>query len=568
MKLRRSASVFDKMELVGEWWLPDEPMKRCRGMLSGSTPEEFSLSLEGCFESFHDAKSNRIILGDTRDGKKVTLGQCWVRAQKNDDATYFVHWVIIGGHFPTYGSWKFSKLRFGIHLLDEWRNVRSFSPLRHEEDGSIVLKYVPPDPTYLGQNGLIKAYLDYDRSPESYTAVQTGFAIEHVSRLELGSNDEDVLLANFDDAEGVVSLFEVVGHFCAFFSLATSARVFPYDIKAYSPTISRKLPGGSSFQTPIEIYRIWRVPNPMPKLWPWDMEFTWEHVKDSPEKYFGAWLSKAESIGMPIPLYLDAVSGEHTYTQEPYIALVQALEGYHRYAYPDASKPTLQHQQKLDAICRGAPSEHITWLKEKLRYSHEPSLARRLKDLFRNQKTCIEWLLSAWKHADAWIQAIKDTRNAHAHCLGPEISVAFSKHPRERRREMLLMRAIMLRYLLHEIEFDETRSLQILKKNREFSHLSEENWREVRVVGKRKDWSAVRMGSGGVMFQSHSKQEVMKRGRAMARKEKLKFSVEREDRSVQESRDYEEAGKSLLLKKRTGRVVKPRAGRMRRIKEK
>ncbi len=538
MQLKRSESVFENLDLVGDWWFPEDPSKTVRGHMSGCAADEFILRVDGSLEEFHSARPDRIILGHTRDYEDVTLLQSWLKQTNGQESTYFVHWALIGAHFSTTDSLRFHRLRFGVHLLDEWHNAHSFSHLGLDNDGTRVLRYRPPERIALAEQGQITVYLDYDLGPEQYTAVQKEFTIAHAARLEMTVDPGEAPLALFgrDSADG--SLMDKVQSLCAFFSVATSAQVFPYDLTAYSPKICGTFPGGSSHEKAVRIYRLWQVPKALPLRQPWDMEFTWEHVKDDPQRYFGAWLSKAHKIGMPVWLYIDAVCRKRTYYSDAYIILVQALEGYHRYAYPDASRATNDHSNRLQDIYESVPSKHLDWLKEQLRYSHEPRLARRLKDLFRGQKEATVWLLGAWKYVDAWIQAIRVTRNTHAHCLPDEIETVFAAHPRSRRREMTLMQAIMFRYLLKECQFDDNLALRILKKNRDFRSLAEYGHRELRVTGKRKHWSAVVQGADSVVFQSSSKEEVILRGKAIAQKNGYNFVIERQDGTVQCSRDY------------------------------
>jgi hypothetical protein len=65
-----------------------------------------------------------------------------------------------------------------------------------------------------------------------------------------------------------------------------------------------------------------------------------------------------------------------------FLTLVQAVEAYHRRANDETDKPPGEHAARMKAILDATPAEHRDWLEEKLRYSNELSLRRRLKLLF------------------------------------------------------------------------------------------------------------------------------------------------------------------------------------------
>ena len=485
MNIKTASSVYDELSLIGEWWLPDEPEKQCRGELTGSASEGFSLSLEGSLEDFYESESNRIILGQTREGKLITLGKCWVRAMKGRSATYLVHFVMIGGHFPTYDSWRFGGVRFGIHLLDDWHNPKCFSSLKPENDDSYTLTYRPPRRELIAETDAVAVYLDYDINPTKYTVAQTEYTLKHAARIEVLPLNEDMPLLPHDDSHDECTYSKLIHHLRGLIALATSAQVFPYDVRACPPRGAISPFSDTSRQFSIQIYWIAEIPCELPTRAPHDMVFTWEHIKSAPVRHINAWLSKTPRIGMPVWLYLDAVCHKHRYAEDPYISLVKALEGYHRYANPNESLPSEAHKRKLDKIYEAVPPESLKWLMQKLAYSHEPSLAKRLRDLFRNQKECSVWLLGAWKNVNPWIQEIKDTRNAHAHCLGEAIATAVGD-PRKRHREKILMQAIMLRCLLSELEFESELAMCFMRRNREFAHFAKQH--SISVDSESSDW--------------------------------------------------------------------------------
>ena len=147
--------------------------------------------------------------------------------------------------------------------------------------------------------------------------------------------------------------------------------------------------------------------------------------------------------------------------------LAQALEGYHRYRFPEQSEKTSEHEGKLEQILEGCPEVHQKWLDAKLKYSHEPSLRHRLKDLFKGQKALVSWLAGSWKNSKELIGRIVDNRNQYSHCLGDGKTFT-GLH---RNRTIRVMQAILAMLLLEEAEFSNEQIERIIKNNWGYSQL-------------------------------------------------------------------------------------------------
>jgi hypothetical protein len=111
---------------------------------------------------------------------------------------------------------------------------------------------------------------------------------------------------------------------------------------------------------------------------------------------------------------------------------------------------------------------HRKWATERLEFSHEPSLSRRLKDLIKPFETAFCWLIGAEgnrrKQKD-WcnkvIQAIKDSRNHLAHSL-PE---AGNDPGRRYHHFTIVTELLVAMWLMQEIGIDEPRINNRITKN-------------------------------------------------------------------------------------------------------
>lgn len=118
-------------------------------------------------------------------------------------------------------------------------------------------------------------------------------------------------------------------------------------------------------------------------------------------------------VARPIcALYFGTLYNPSAYLDFNFLALLQAMEAYHRRASSETDAPAVDHELRIKDILEAAPAAHRNWLEQKLRYSNEISLRRRLKLLFAQYAFLMDELLPDRK---AIIAAIYDNRNYLTH---------------------------------------------------------------------------------------------------------------------------------------------------------
>ena len=74
--------------------------------------------------------------------------------------------------------------------------------------------------------------------------------------------------------------------------------------------------------------------------------------------------------------------------------------------------PTADHNKRISDIMNSAPEAHELWLKQKLKYSNEPTLRHRLRELWDKCPAAISGKLGA---KNAFVGMTADTRNYWTH---------------------------------------------------------------------------------------------------------------------------------------------------------
>jgi hypothetical protein len=150
------------------------------------------------------------------------------------------------------------------------------------------------------------------------------------------------------------------------------------------------------------------------RLLPSSLLFRFDDIKDG--MVFRLWLEHAERLRPIRALYFLAVYGEN-YVQGRFLALVQAVEGFHR-RFRDGvyMEPTDFQAKVVGPLAAAIPSDLDRSLQEALRsrsqYGNDYSLRRRLKALFAEHQLALDQVVP---NAASFIEAIVAQRNRLTH---------------------------------------------------------------------------------------------------------------------------------------------------------
>jgi hypothetical protein len=100
------------------------------------------------------------------------------------------------------------------------------------------------------------------------------------------------------------------------------------------------------------------------------------------------------------------------FIEQQLLSLVGAIEAYHRRTMDNFELPKEQHNKRLEEILRSVPEEYKGWLNEKLAYSNEKSLQKRLKEVFKEFDPILKELIP---NSDSLVKKAVRTRNYLTH---------------------------------------------------------------------------------------------------------------------------------------------------------
>lgn len=110
--------------------------------------------------------------------------------------------------------------------------------------------------------------------------------------------------------------------------------------------------------------------------------YSYSRIKDKLKCILDSWLEKNEELEPICNLYFGTVYNSNVYLEHEFLNFIMALEAYHRRKSRNEEVPQEEHRKRIERILEASPAEYKKWLEEKLKYSNEPSLRKRLKEIF------------------------------------------------------------------------------------------------------------------------------------------------------------------------------------------
>jgi hypothetical protein len=343
-----------------------------------------------------------IILGTKLDGTEVTLYRCHADigeyfATGEYQALVYAKYLLIGTHFKTKEDIKFRSMRFRTLHLDEWLNRKGFT-FDYSKKYDFIVKYKRPKETVVQIGPDLVLKIVFEAKYPDYDFVQKEAAIEQKAWLELVPSKPKTL-------EEILGLIWLVQGFLTL-AMGTPANLLSVEGSGGKRKKVSLLDGEIRV-----LYGEIRATGIQSTL-PFDMLFTYEDVSENFGLILGKWFDKAQILEPVYGLYLNTVYVPEMDVTTRFMSVIQALESYHRRTGENYEIKQDQHRRRIEEILEGVPENQRPWLKEKLRYSNEISLRKRLNILLT---FCPEPLSSVLKDRRKFAHDVCVTRNYLTH---------------------------------------------------------------------------------------------------------------------------------------------------------
>lgn len=433
-----------EFEHWGTWWLPGEPEHSVPGIFRFSQEEGGQLQLFGdlhvpdpdgsaieIWASHDHPVAPFIILGITKAGR-VTLHRC-LRTNHSIGTggvftTFEVREAFIGQHFSAPEEIRFRKVGIRFSRIEEWRVPSGIEQKLIAESGS------PP-----------REFHATYRFPASHEANLPAVRIRFNHRLkraghrfrvdwqenpfiEVEPHEPTSLLAYRDG---------LVYHLRNFISFGLTVPVYPTSMYGYADdALAGEAGDASKF---VDIY--YTEPQPRgseAKIGPDTVLFTFEDVSENLPSYLERWFLSGEKYRPVHGLYFGTMYAPFIYGEPQFVALVQALEVYHRTSRGGTYLPKATfrkcYKRVKELLAEDAwllegeqlsPEERlgVSEICERLSHQNEYKLRRRLDELLDDVRGLVEPVIP---EPEEFARKVTNTRNYYTHYSSGSMKGVFS----------------------------------------------------------------------------------------------------------------------------------------------
>jgi len=389
---------MEDISIKGQWWLPEKPRKKYFGVLTYNHKSGGELSLEDTL----GIDNFQIILGKSYDNKKITLHSGFNVSRKYHPSgkltdRYVINNIFINKHFKVAGEISFDQLYFHVTYLDDWteNSCISVNYDRANRDCSIHASIVDPIKLYEDKN--IKIELVTTSKYPSRVRIQKFASVSQKTYFKCSFLNKK---ANLEDSIFIVKCLQ------DFINIATVEPVFIDDLRGFSGK-SKTSDSRISILTMSLLYK--DISKTLD--WPY-MTFTRGDIDNKIEEYLGNWLTVYRSIEPVCFIYFDAIRSGRARSDIYFMTYIQSLEAHHRRVHNRTEMSKLDHKRRMGQILYKVPKRYHKWLKDKLAFSNEYTLKKRLLHIYEMHEPSLTKL-----HLDKQIfcRLAVNTRNYYTH---------------------------------------------------------------------------------------------------------------------------------------------------------
>lgn len=454
---KRLDKLIETHTYRGLWWLPSGPDDKHEGTLT-ITKGDARLDLLGHFghELISESERERVyslwladqerVVGLTTDGRQVTLVDCTQGSGGGfhfpgiENGVYRARAVIVGHMFDGAGPITFDGVEIRTSELETWVRIVPFPvTLNAARDGGTITFARPPVTEYPLPSGET-ATLRFEMHTAGLGNITTEATLRYAAWFGL----------QFADGRSLEDATQEVWRLRNFLSLATGKALTVLAVDAYRhDTVD---PAG--YRLPLHLfYALPRNPEPSSRdVDPRELLFNLQQVRDRLPDVLSQWLAHQDLYEPVFGLYFGMLYNPSSYREQRFIAYAQAIETYDRLKRPDVKeRDPAEHKALTKEIVEAVPATVRGWLNEKLAWSNDLTLSKRIEHVLSGCPNVTARIVGA-EGLTAFVKAVKDTRNYYTH-YDPKGKANAATEPRDMHRLTVQLRAVLETAFLLDIGF-------------------------------------------------------------------------------------------------------------------
>lgn len=398
----------------GVFWVDGKEDERVTGTLTYEPTAGVTLDLIGTFGdvleqgSFKNEDDNRDRIHGVANGKLVTLvdasrSELKIQMPGIPSATYRARYLLMGANVQQPRLLQFKSVIVKVSNLTQWVGRSGIEVNVDWSDGQPPSKWTyifrPPQPEHadFASSGVVKMGVEYtlggDNVTEShirqsaYIKVQPGSPVDIQGALTLAGKLRDlVVLASDAPAD-----FEAV-------LLEPNEAIYVDEPRRPEP---------------LELYAHFSQASKPAQRSRLEMLFTYAQFGGI--EGVARWLHLSDDIAPAIGTLMSLRHGDFLYAENRLQNVTHAAESLHRIRFGSEAIATAEHAARVARIIGAHSGEDRSWLEQKLQYSNEPNLRRRLIELVEFAGSPALALVLDKKK---WATAVAASRNRLTHFQG------------------------------------------------------------------------------------------------------------------------------------------------------
>jgi len=463
---------MEELQYVGYWWLPSKEETMVPGILTFSNEDGIRLALIGSFRELRGTSQSPLpvyplVLGLT-EGKLLTVCDS-VETRISMSGPGFTsqelspRMAYIGAHFADPGELRFHKADVEYSHLPDWVGLTGFQPSYDIENQSGLKKYqlayVYPEK--------VKASTSKGKVSVTYSFRSGGDLLREVRlRQSVWMRIETNKELPFEELHS-----QFIYPLQNLLTMATARPNSLVNASVYSRAKSATRANGTVRELPIQVVFpvAYHLIEPGKRLMPDDMLFTLQDVAQDFRGVIERWLEVADELDSVCNLFFGVQYSPRMYFEHQFLNMVQAAESYHRRRYSKQVLPEEEHRNRIDSILTTSEGRYREWLAVKLKWSNEPSLRRRIRELIDVADRVISALAP---DKESFIQKVLDTRNFIIH-HDPSLEGKAAQGA-ELYQLTQTLSFLVQACLLGELGFSAERCVELFRRNRRYVYAMRE----------------------------------------------------------------------------------------------
>lgn len=404
----------DPITKSGFFWQPKNPDKKLPGILSISDGGNIELEIVGFFDDSIEGLNRFLnnvndidrLVGHIEEFGYVTLDGCYYKNRNYafggiSKSIIKSKQAIMRVAYDPDEPITLNTFMFSIEGIDEWVGLSGINVFNNFELKISEIKFIPPENIVIKIDNGMELVITFSWSVPFFSNLSEA-KIAQKTHFKLFSKEER-------PQEDFISIAYKITTFLCF---AIDKTVCITSASGTVNTLLQKVGENESRPLSFEIYYS-SLPyvKKVPKIEIHQMLFRYPHIQVDAEKIINKWLNAYDIINPSLNLYFSTKAGGHKYLESIFLALIQALETYHRRTSKEKLMEETEFLDLLKMLHEKCPEEKWDWLNSRLKHGNEISLSMRIKRIIEPYKI----YFGSSRDRNKLIRSIVNTRNYLTH---------------------------------------------------------------------------------------------------------------------------------------------------------